>query len=319
MNPHSIEGNGHCGHWLMPCRDLATPSHGLRGRRRTDPNDVARAHGLRGRRRTGRRGFGFYARVTGRSQVSSPRVALRQVALDSRSGVVSTIWLVLDSVDPGAGPLAPRLSLKDVTVASAESRTHAGPAQTTSRRGNECPPRQSRHDPTNHCSPGWMSPTTSPVSATQEPPQQAPSPLEARGASMVSPASGTGAGAGRSSGCMRYSARIFTRAGASPTITQYPHTLFHHGTQPIPRPPRPPRSKSPRGQTAPGGAARGRLSAEATATTFSDNRGARGPAPGSTESSASPIVLTAPARESSAPCLRATLGLDTWLRPVTRA
>ncbi len=62
-----------------------------------------------------------------------------------------------------------------------------------------------------------------------------------------------------------------------------------------------------------------RLSAEATVTSFSDNRGARGPAPGSTESSTSHIVLTTPERESSATCLRATLGLDTWLRPVTRA
>ena len=67
------------------------------------------------------------------------------------------------------------------------------------------------------------------------------------------------------------------------------------------------------------GTVRVRLSAQRAGASFSDDRGARGPAVGSTESSTSHIVITTPDLESSAPCLRATPPLDTWLRQVTRA
>jgi hypothetical protein len=65
------------------------------------------------------------ARATWRSQVSSTRVALKQ-GTRTTSGVVRTMKLVLDSVDPGAGPLAPLL-LKG-TISSAAPKAGPTPA-----------------------------------------------------------------------------------------------------------------------------------------------------------------------------------------------
>jgi len=45
----------------------------------------------------------------------------------SLSGVATTTGLVLDSVEPPAGPTAPRLSLKDDNVGGAKSRPRNGP------------------------------------------------------------------------------------------------------------------------------------------------------------------------------------------------
>jgi hypothetical protein len=95
-----------------------------------------RDRGVRGRRRAGRRGAGFYARVTWRSHVSGGRGDTQTVRSRSRSGVVRMMWLLLDSVAPPAGPLAPPISRKDVTVRCAESRPHAAPPGASCPRGH---------------------------------------------------------------------------------------------------------------------------------------------------------------------------------------
>ena len=67
------------------------------------------------------------ARATWRSQVSSGGVALKQAHSLFFLGASTTQCLVLDSVDPTAGPLAPRSSLKEAPARCAESRTRTVP------------------------------------------------------------------------------------------------------------------------------------------------------------------------------------------------
>jgi hypothetical protein len=74
-------------------------------------------------------------RVSWRSQVAGGRGDAQTRRSRPISGVLRASGLLLDSVAPPAGPLAPPLSLKDDTVACAESRTHAGPPGAPGPRG----------------------------------------------------------------------------------------------------------------------------------------------------------------------------------------
>ncbi len=194
-------------------------------------------------------------------------------------GASTTTCLALDSVDPTAGPLAPRLSLKDANVGCAESRPapalHSQCVRSTmSATTCSCfaPPSMCRVH------------TTCPKRHARE--EAVPTLFAVR----PRPSRNTCPRRGRCSQSRSDHDHLGTHARAKARCSQSRSDYGHPGHMS--------RRPCPRGDDAPRGLAWGRLSAEPTLASFSESLGARGPAGGATESSARAIVVEAPKQNS---------------------